>query len=68
MSVDKDKVNLFTMYGVKMRDKTFDQDIKVNIYASNLDGAFIKEGLTRASGLSSKVYFPIGDQYTKPGN
>ncbi|WP_304086650.1 FtsX-like permease family protein [Peptostreptococcus stomatis] len=54
MSVDKDKVNLFTMYGVKMRDKTFDQDIKVNIYASNLDGAFIKEGLTRASGLSSK--------------
>ena len=54
MSVDRDKVNLFTMYGVKMRDKTFDQDIKVNIYASNLDGAFIKEGLTRASGLSSK--------------
>lgn len=54
MSVDKDKVNLFTMYGVKMRDKTFDQDIKVNIYASNLDGAFIKESLTRASGLSSK--------------
>lgn len=54
MLVDKDKVNLFTMYGVKMRDKTFDQDIKVNIYASNLDGAFIKEGLTRASGLSSK--------------
>ncbi len=54
LSVGKDKVNLFTMYGVKIMDKTFDQDIKVNIYAGNLDGAFIKERLTRAKDLSSK--------------
>lgn len=54
LSIGKDKVNLFTMYGVKIRDKTFDQDIKVNIYAGNLDGAFIKERLTRAKDLSSK--------------
>nr|WP_314277491.1 FtsX-like permease family protein [uncultured Peptostreptococcus sp.] len=54
LSIGKDKVNLFTMYGVKMIDKTFDQAIKVNIYASNLDGAFIKERLTRAKELGSK--------------
>lgn len=54
LKLDRDKVNPFTIYGVKIRDKTFNEDIKVNVYGSNLDGAYIKDRLVRGSGHATE--------------
>lgn len=67
LSIDEKDLNLFTVYGVKMKDKTFNQDIKVNVYACRLDGSFIKERLSRGQDLDKESSPKAYDVYISDG-